>query len=265
LLAAASALATAATVAAKRTALANGTSATLTYRSHSPVVLAQRVTIKHFGEVLYDEPVSAGVCGRNCSPSPFTGQGAPLRVLDLESDGQPDVLLSLYSGGAHCCIIDQVFTLDPGTMTYVKHEHDFADAGATVKQLGTPLRYRFISADESFAYRFTDFAHSGLPVQIWRFDGRNFDCVTRSYPAQIRADAARWLRAFTHNSANGVGFIAAWAADEDMLGNSALVRSTLEAAADKGALRSGDSGLPAGARFVRALQKFLRAHAYTHC
>jgi hypothetical protein len=30
--------------------------------------------------------------------------------MELESNGEPDVLLHLYSGGAHCCYVDQVFS-----------------------------------------------------------------------------------------------------------------------------------------------------------
>jgi hypothetical protein len=187
-----------------------------------------------------------------------------LRVLDLESDGQPDVVLGLYSGGAHCCFVDQVYSLDPGTMTYVKTEHDFQDAGAAIKNLGGG-HFRFVSASEAFAYVFSDFADSGAPLQIWSFSGRKFHDVTRRYPKLITADAAVWLRAFKHDLRNGDGLIAAWAADEDMLGHTKLVRTTLATELRKGNLRSSlGTRNSQGQGFVTALQKMLRKLGYTH-
>ena len=112
--------------------------------------------------------------------------------------GSPQVVLELYSGGANCCFIDQIFSYDPGTMAYVKTEHDFADAGATIKRLNG--QYRFVSADGAFKYAFTDGADSGEPLQIWQFTAGGFVDVTRHYPGMIRKDAAFWIRIFGHTS-----------------------------------------------------------------
>ena len=70
--------------------------------------------------MFYDEPVTSKFCGTLCAPyTGITGNVSGAR-LDLEHTGQPDVVLDLYSGGAHCCTIEQIFSFDPGTMTYVK-------------------------------------------------------------------------------------------------------------------------------------------------
>ncbi len=85
-----------------------------------------------------------------------------------------------------------------------------------------------LSADAGFKYAFTDGADSGEPIQIWRFVPQRFVDVTRAYPGLIRTDAARWLRLFRHDLANGVGLIAAWAGDEELLGHDSLVQATLQ-------------------------------------
>jgi hypothetical protein len=245
------------------TAHSGSTSATVTFKSGEPTVSASRLTISLAGQQLYNQAVKSRFCSP-CQPFPLPGPGAqsPVRVLDLDSDRHPEVLLSLYTGGAHCCAIDQVFSEDPGTMTFAKTEKQFA-AGVLVKRLGSGRRWRFVSADPVFQYQFTDYAHSGQPIQIWSFSGRRFHNVTRNYPNLIRSDAKRWFSAFRGNLDNGVGLIAAWAADEDMLGHSKQVASSLKAYAAKGALRSDGSGLASGQKFVRELQKFLRQHGYT--
>jgi hypothetical protein len=186
-----------------------------------------------------------------------------LHVLDLESDGQPDVVLGLFSGGADCCFIDQVLTYDPQTSTYVRSQHDFLDAGAALERLDR--HWVFMSGDSRVTEAgFTDTADSGTPIQIWRFSRRTFHDVTRRYPRLIRADAAKWRRLFNRHLSNGVGLIAAWAADEDRLGRSAMVDSTLRSLAAQGKLREplgfiGSSGVT----FVIRLEKLLHRLGYT--
>ena len=189
-----------------------------------------------------------------------------MRVVDIEHDGQPDVVLELYSGGAHCCSIDQVFSWQPAAMTYVETQRDFGDPGARIVDLRRNGRYEFLTADDSFAYEFTDFAASGLPIEILTFSGRRFHNVTRDYPKLIARDAATWLKAFKSMSsqhyADSVGVIAAWAADEDLLGHSKLVGRYLAQQQRAGHLNSSEPGEPSGAKFVAMLQRFLRQHGY---
>ena len=185
-----------------------------------------------------------------------------LRVADIERDGSPDVILSLYSGGAHCCFITQVYRYDRAVSTYALSQRDFGDAGARLRTLGgTPV---FVSADDRFAYTFAPFAFSGLPLQIWSFAGGHFTDVTGRFRGMVGADARRWYRAFAANSAQGLGlgFIAAWAADEDLLGHRTLVARTLSAQLRAGRLRSSDGISKSGAAFVSALQRFLRRTGY---
>jgi hypothetical protein len=40
-----------------------------------------------------------------------------VQVADIEANGEPDVLLHLWSRGAHCCYIDQIFRWNPATPT----------------------------------------------------------------------------------------------------------------------------------------------------
>ena len=57
--------------------------------------------------------------------------------------------------------------------------------------------------------------------------------------------------------------IAAWAANEDRLGNSHLVSTTLGTYAREGRLRSEDPSYASGRRFVAQLKRFLRQNHYT--
>jgi hypothetical protein len=266
---ASSALLAPAALATTQTASGGAVTATFTFSGHFPSYSGLHLSIAQSGSVLYDQPVTSKACGSDCAPQATGAKASSIHVVDLDDIGQPNVVLDLYTGGAHCCSVEQVFTFDPGTMTYAMTERNFGDPGARIEDLGHDGRFEFVTADDAFAYAFTDFAASGLPLQILTFSGSRFQDVTGSYPALIRKDAATWLKAFKGMArghyADSVGVIAAWAADEYRLGKSASANRFLHQQAKAGHLKSALApGEPQGQKFVAALQKFLRRHGYGH-
>ena len=236
-----------------QTATASGVTATFSYRGSAPAISAAHLTIAKDGQTVYDAAVGSPVCGTLCGPARFGQGAASVGVLPL-TPGSPQVVLELYSQGANCCFVDQVFSFDAQTNSYAKTEHDFADAGASLRRIRG--QWRFVSADPSFKYAFTDGADSGEPLQIWKFSANAFTDVTRAYPGLLRANAAFWLRTFHRHLADGVGLLSPWAADEELLGHDKLVQSTLATQLAAGHLHA-PSGWPSGVRFVRALNRLL--------
>ena len=220
-----------------------------------------RLTIERAGAKAYEAPVKSAHCAP-CGLERFGG--GPLLVRDLEGAGRPNVLVELYTGGAHCCTILQIYSYDPGTMTYRMTERDFGDPGAKVEDLAGNGSLQLVTADDRFAYEFAPFAYSGLPLQVLALRGGRLADVTRSYPAQIARDAAQWLKTFRseRHLQLGNGAIAAWAADEELLGRDRLVRATLAREAARRNLRSRESYGPSNGSFVRALLRFLSRTGY---
>jgi hypothetical protein len=253
-------------VAAARTETAHlgAVTATLSFKGRYPRFSDERLSIARAGRVVYNRPVHSALCGAMCDPLSFSGKASAVHAVDLEPGGEPSVVLDLYSGGAHCCSIAQVFSYDPAAGTYAVKEHDFGDPGYRFVDLQHNGLNEFLTADDSFAYEFTDFAASGMPIQILVFSDGRFRDVTRSYPRQIAKDAAGWLKAFKRQSsshyADTVGVIAAWAADEDLLGHEAMVNRFLRQQAKAGHLNSALGG--GGKRFVTKLKAFLRRRGY---
>jgi uncharacterized protein DUF4232 len=253
--------------AATQTASAGEVTATFSFTGRYPNPSHERLQIQRFGNVVYDRPVTSGACGTQCAPGASGPQASSVRVLDLEHNGTPDVLLDLYSGGAHCCSVEQVFSYAPGAGTYNKTERNFGDPGDEIRVMGR--RDLFFTADDRFADAFTAYAGSGLPLQILSFSNGRFQDVTRSFPAQIAADAKRWMKAFTgmagQRYADSVGVVAAWAADEELLGQGSRVRDFLQREAREGHLNSAlYPKADNGRRFVRALSALLRHDGYIH-
>ncbi len=242
------------------TARGSGLVARVTYTGTYPVVKDLRLTITRSGQRVYDARVRSKFCGIECTP-------VGLRVARLQP-GAADIVLSLYTGGAHCCYVDQVFTRGAGGV-YRVSEHDFGDPGSRLRVFAGYAYPQFLTADDAFAYAFTDYAASGLPVRVLRFRAGSFVNVTRRYPMLIRSDARLWMGAFRAQAgqhyADSTGLIAAWAADEVELGRLHLVTSFLAREAAAGHLNSGLSPItPSGKKFVSALMTFLRRHHYLH-
>ena len=156
-------IASPAALATTQTARSGNVTASFTFSGSYPNFTGLQLSIAQGSTVYYDEPVTSKLCGTYCAPGSPSGSQGSVHVLDLEHDGQPDVLLDLYSGGAHCCWIEQIFSFDPGTMTYAVSQHDFGDPGEDIVDLRHNGRYEFLTADDSFAYRFTDFARRACP------------------------------------------------------------------------------------------------------
>lgn len=174
-------------------------------------------------------------------------QPGGLSFRDLDGDGRDELLLDLFTGGAHCCFVEQL--LDFSSVPPRTLQKDFGDPGARVETLGG--RVLLLSADDSFAYRFTAYVASGLPIQIWEYRNGRLHDVTRSYPARIGRDARSWWRAYVeerrrHGDVRGL--LAAWAADRALLGQAAAARRTLIRIAP--------------APYVRELWRFLSREGY---
>ncbi|MGD9694341.1 MAG: hypothetical protein AB7V42_01625 [Thermoleophilia bacterium] len=182
--------------AAVQTASSGGVSATLTYAGTlyepGPVTLdiardgvVQRLT--GFGDAGGDAP-AYGVAG----------PGA-VRVRDLDGQGAPEVLVRLYSGGAHCCTRSAIATLSPQSGTWSLQTHDWGDAAWVLRDLDRDGAPELVSWDARWAYWGGVYATSPRPIQIWSVrDGALVD-VTRAHRAAVLRDQAAQWRYYAHH------------------------------------------------------------------
>ena len=220
------------------------------------------LTITRGDETVYDDAPEVGDCDYYDSCGPAGAERDSVRVQDLDGDGEPEVLLDLYWGGAHCCFFANVYSFDGSG--YESVSRNFADASYRLGDIDAEGVPEFVSADARFAYRFTSFASSLFPVQILSFfQGRFYD-QTDQYPDRVKADASRawhfYRRALTRGDYEPRGAIAAWAADEYRLGKRAAALRTLRGLARHHRLPGTfPTSQPA---FVRKLDGFLRRTGY---
>jgi len=190
-----------------------------------------------------------------------------LSVRDLDADSEPEVVLDVYTGGAHCCVHTLIYRYLSDGGSYRRTFRDWGNVGFRLVDFDGDGRPELRSADDRFAYAFTSFAGSTFPIQIWRFDrGRLLD-ITRSFPKVIARDAGqqwRWYRRFPWLREDPRGVLAAWLADMHLLGREDEGWRELERAYRTGELGPKQSlaDWPQGRAYIRALRAFLRKTGY---
>jgi hypothetical protein len=196
------------------------------------------------------------------------GVGAPaeaLHLTDLDADGEPEVLVDLYTGGAHCCATALIWFYDGSR--YRRRVLGLGDQGYRLKDLDADRRPEIITADDRFAYAFTAFAYSWFPPLVYDWRDHGFVDVTRRFPDRIRADLAaiRKLLPRARREGDPRGLVAAYVADEYLLGRAKAARAYLQRALRRGDLRAipkGDWTWAAGRGYAPALLHFLHKAGY---
>jgi hypothetical protein len=223
--------------------------------------LGLRLVIMRDGAPVFDGNPGVENCDSAvslCAVESFNG--GPLNVDDVDGDGVPDVLVRLFTGGAHCCSVWKAFLADGSTAGY-----DFRDISARLRDLDGDGVPEFQTADAGFAYAFASFASSGFPIKVLRLRDGAFRDVTRRFPKLVRKNARTYLsqyrRSLRAKQSEPQGPLAAWVADQYTLGKGASARAFLRRELANGHLKHG-IGPVKGKAFLRALDKTLRRLDY---
>jgi hypothetical protein len=187
-----------------------------------------------------------------------------ITLRDLDGDGEPEILLDFWFGGAHCCYWTRIYRWDPHSNTYTNTAHFWGNIGYSLEDLNRASRLQLVSADDRFAYAFASFAGSGFPLQVWDYRSGRLVNTTRSYPALIARDAALQWTSYgqaRRHSTEVDGLLAAWAADESLLGRGATALTWLRR---HSFVLSGlyDQQSGSAQSYVKDLSVFLRQTGY---
>ena len=249
-----------------RSARARGTEAQLSYYEANSVYNGFLLQIVRCGRRAFDAvPKRVRPCNCFADGPALSVPGGPVRVRDLDRDGEPEVLVDFYSGGAHCCFYTDVYRYVPRLATYRPTIRLWGNLSPRLVDIGSDGRPEFRTADDRFAYVFTCFACSAFPIQIFRFDHGRFVDVTRRFPRLVRRDAARLYAQYTLDARNRPdlrGILAAWLADQYLLERGPSGWRVLRAAERRGELGRRPDGWAVGKAYLRKLRFFLRRTGY---
>jgi hypothetical protein len=157
-----------------------------------------------------------------------------VKVADLDGDGEPEILVDVFSGGAHCCLTARLLTFN-GT-GYMAQDIDYGDVGYRLKDADGDGRPELVGADPRFSAVFTAFAASAFPPSVLQVDhGKTVD-VTRRFPKLIRADAAARLKDLrkAKRGDDVRGILAAYVADQYLLDKGSVGIKEIERLRRKG-------------------------------
>jgi hypothetical protein len=252
----------------QETAQAQGVVATLEYDHHTDFEYRNVVlTVTRQGATALDHAAVSPPC-RECPvlPAGPTPPASSLTVRDLDGNGEPEVLVDLFTGGAHCCFYTWFYRWDAAAGTYSKRVHGWGNPSYRVADLRHDGKPELLTADDRFAYAFTCFACSILPIRILSWKAGRLRDVTRSFPSRLHRDArdARWLYEKVRKQRDGDvrGILPAYLADEYRLGHGARGERLLRKALARGELRRSFGFGPTGRTYVRKLHAFLRRTGY---
>ena len=258
------------------TASSGPVTATLTYTLQDEFTATDiRLAVTRDGTpaaVAADGQVLAG-CGERCTGAVPVGgiegsEQPSLTLADLTGDGDPEVIVDLYTRGAHCCSISAIYGWDPATSTYRHTIRFWGDPGYRLATLGGPGQ-ELVTADSRFAYAFCAYACSAMPTIVYRYEGFRLVDVSRQYPQLLRGEA-RDLRTSIRQAARRSdrqvirGLLPALCADLYRLGEGAACRRELALAKRRGWLRRSGAGdvWPAGRRYIPKVMRFLKRTGY---
>ena len=240
------------------TASSGNVQAELSYDSANYSFSNVHVTIKRGSDVLVDGPVRPLSKYALVWPG---GRKKSVDVLNLDGDPEPEVLLDLFTGGAHCCWYTEVYRYVASANAYQRVVHVWGNLMYRPADLDHDGLREFLSGDDRFAYEFTSFAGSTFPVRIWRYRAGKFADVTRRFPAQVRRDArSQWHWAWDTKRKANVGPLAAWAADQCLLRHCRSAFSQLDVLRRHQRIGRGWDATPR--KFLTHLRRFLRRTGY---
>jgi hypothetical protein len=221
----------------------------------------QRLTIERGGVTSFSarlrKPPGGGL---NAQPAGYFFHRRSVFVTDVDGDGEREVVLDLYWGGAHCCWYSQIYRYVPAIAHYAPLVHVWGNFGYVFADLDHDGAQELLTRDDRFSYAFASFADSRWPVRILRYRAGRLTVETPSFPSEIGRDAnALWHAAMNpKRKAGNQGIVAAWAADECMVGHAAVAFKTIDRLSRSGKIHGERSRVA----FERRLRSFLQRTGY---
>ena len=118
---------------------------------------------------------------------------ADLSGSDINADGDPEVIIETYSGGAHCCFGTQVYRLGAAPQLILQKPE--SNAGGFFEDLNNDDILEFITADDIFAYQYCAYAASPFAKVILQYDSASEEYLPASprFPEEFQENIERNL------------------------------------------------------------------------
>lgn len=168
------------------------------------------------------------------TPTDFaiTGSNAGMLRLDPTAD-DPQVIVTRYTGGAHCCTMTWIITKPKGAASWTMIEGQMLDGGGySYEDVDGDGTMEMVNVDNSFLYAFESYAGSFSVQRYNQLRGGKITDITNTPP--MRPFLKQQLAWFDFNAKlhpeiwKANGFLAAWVANKNILGEGEEAWSRME-------------------------------------
>ncbi|MCC6832287.1 MAG: hypothetical protein IT200_13150 [Thermoleophilia bacterium] len=166
--------------------------------------------------------------------SPVLLEPGALRVVDLDGDGTPEVVVTAFSYGAHCCYSGRIawrpVAADRDRLVRI----EWGDVAGELRDADGDGLPEFVGVDIRFAYGLgVSYADSAFPARVLRFRSGRLVDATAAYPAVVRRSMRRNWGSYRQGRREGravADALAAYLADASGLGVQAAAWSRVRSA-----------------------------------
>ncbi len=218
------------------------------------------------GQTVLDAGLPKSDCGY-CDAQPFSvveGSGKSVRLVDLDGSGEPEVIVDLYSGGAHCCVYSYIYRYTGSS--YARAKHLWGNPSYSLKDLDGDGKPEVLTNDDRFAYTFTAYAFSVDAIQVLQYRNGHFVDVTRKFPSLPRNEGNQLWKSYLKDrntkDFDPRGVLAAYVADEYQIGQGAKAWQDLVQAYHEGRVNNIFGLGTTGRRYLDQVRKTLKAWGY---
>jgi hypothetical protein len=145
-----------------------------------------------------------------------------LQIAEINpGNSNPEVVVSFYTGGAHCCSDTSVVTSSPDGATWTTVDVGEFDGGPLLAtDIDDDGRYEFETRDNAFLYTFGCYACSEAPLEVLALENGAVKNVTGD--ARFKAAHEAWLKTMIENvpDEDVNGFLAGYVGEKALLGES---------------------------------------------
>ncbi|MEO1146656.1 MAG: hypothetical protein AAFY26_13810 [Cyanobacteria bacterium J06638_22] len=149
----------------------------------------------------------------------FSLSGA-IALQDLDSDGNAEVIVETFSGGAHCCTTHEIYSWSGDGFAF--SSTGLRDGGGGIfEDLNGDGAIEFVGVDNAFLYAFSSYVGSFPPSQIYTFQNGTLADTTRQFPDHLRSHAWAMYQAVESSEESGYevnGILAGYVAQKILLG-----------------------------------------------
>lgn len=124
--------------------------------------------------------------GKEISSTLFEGWIDTINAFDFNGDGKKNIIIGVYTGGAHCCVMCFIGVMENGKF-YIPDTLFLGNSWYNIEDIDKDGTLEINSSTDMLAYAFTNYAETRFPPRIYRIKKNKFKNVTKEYPDIVNA------------------------------------------------------------------------------